>query len=110
MAAQINRNVSHTDNGGMREPELSDFKETGVLEENTDVAILLYWPDRESPEYIMNVAKNRDGRTGRIPCLFRGKFCTIEENSIMIEEIQRKRREAADGKQKTTARDRGSRD
>ena len=55
-------------------PRLNDFKGSGGIEEKSTIAILCYWPDKaddkvmrveNEPEiYEVNVAKNRDGRTG----------------------------------------------
>jgi len=54
-----------------RRPGLSDFKESGDLENRTDVALLLYWPwrDTSNPKidmrlYEVNIAKNRNGPPG----------------------------------------------
>lgn len=67
-AAQLNRNAASPDTP----PRMSDLRETGALEQDADVIILLHRPDQEQPEspragevdYI--VAKHRNGPTGTI--------------------------------------------
>lgn len=80
--AQLNRGVDQRDRG---EPQLSDFKDSGAIEQDADVAILLH-PDRAykkkhlgidddrldaHPRQFVRftVAKNRNGATG---------FCVLE--------------------------------
>jgi replicative DNA helicase len=100
MGAQINRNVQQK-GGTVRPPELEDFKETGVLEEASDVCILLHWGnfyDKELPfnEYSVRIAKNREGRTGKIPALFYPEMSMIKEDEGAIREI--KERKALSGR------------
>lgn len=67
-AAQLNRNAASPDTP----PRMSDLRETGALEQDADIIILLHRPDQEQPEhqragevdYI--VAKHRNGPTGII--------------------------------------------
>ncbi len=74
LGAQINRKTH--DGAKAREPQLWELKESGKLEEISDMVFLLHWPyfyDRDKPErneYYINIAKNRDGRTGRQKVLF----------------------------------------
>lgn len=76
--AQLNRGVeSQTD----KRPKLSDLRESGDIEQDADVVILLY-RDEYYYEDSMNkgiaellVAKQRDGATGKVYASFRGE-CT----------------------------------
>lgn len=72
LLAQLNRKLEDRSD---KEPRLSDLKMTGSLEEDSDVAILLYRPEyyEKTPEkkaekardVVVNIAKNRDGATHR---------------------------------------------
>lgn len=71
LLSQINRDVTKSD----REPALSDLKESGAIEEDADVVIFL------QPKGLLSdgsqllaaiIAKNRQGRRGRIALAFRG--------------------------------------
>lgn len=68
VVAQLNREVSKR--GGP--PKLSDIRESGALEQDADVVLLLDRPEAEAPdseragEMDVHVAKNRRGRTGTV--------------------------------------------
>ena len=72
-AAQLNRG---SDGEGVR-PKLSGFRECGDIEQDVDVAVLLHRGERDEHEHDPNepaeliVAKNRDGMTGTVDCIFR---------------------------------------
>jgi replicative DNA helicase len=76
--AQINRKAVE---GAKQEPTINDFKGSGGIEEDADVAIILH-RDRTNGEeegYFSRggkliVAKNRHGRTGEIAIDFEGEF------------------------------------
>lgn len=61
-------------------PMLSDFRESGALEQDSDIALLLYRDDAYEPESVrageidVIVAKNRQGPKGTVPLAFRGHF------------------------------------
>lgn len=58
-AAQLNRNAEG------RRPSLADLRESGDLEQDPDVVVLLSRPD-DSDDLVMDVAKNRNGDVGAI--------------------------------------------
>jgi replicative DNA helicase len=73
MGSQINRSIYK--DGVMRKPQLADLKDTGELEQVADLVFLLHWEhhhDAEKPRtlYKINIAKNRDGKTGERECTF----------------------------------------
>ena len=59
-AAQLNRQTSG-------DPKLSDFKGSGQIEQDADVAILI---SRRNEDTYLSVSKNRDGATGEIQVWF----------------------------------------
>lgn len=64
VASQLNRNNEMRED---KTPQLSDLKESGAIEQDADVVILLYRDYRKAPgEAKVIVAKNRNGPTGEI--------------------------------------------
>ena len=76
--AQINRNAVV---GATQEPTINDFKGSGGIEEDADVAIILHRDrneDRKDGNFATSgkliIAKNRHGRTGEVGVTFDGGF------------------------------------
>jgi replicative DNA helicase len=75
--AQLNRNP---ETRGDKRPILSDLRESGSLEQDADVVILLHredYYDKESPragEADLIVAKQRNGPTRTVPVVFQGHY------------------------------------
>ena len=67
--SQLNRAVEQRQG---KRPQLADLRESGSLEQDADVVLLLYRDDYYNPDSEeanvaeINVAKNRRGRTGRV--------------------------------------------
>lgn len=82
LCSQINRSTSDP-NQKDKNPQLHQLKGTGVLEEHADVIILLYWPYKNGGQNInhfqIEVAKNRNGRTGFINLKFTPEFYLFED-------------------------------
>jgi replicative DNA helicase len=81
--AQINRKGVE---GNNQEPNINDFKGSGGIEEDADVAIILHRDRSEekkdgyfSKEGKLIVAKNRHGRTGEVGIQFDGRFGRFTE-------------------------------
>ena len=84
--AQLNRNLDAR--GVNAKPRLSDLRESGSIEQDADVVILLHRTDKEElPQNSSNitaiVAKHRNGPTGEIPLVFL-KSCTRFECSAKV--------------------------
>jgi replicative DNA helicase len=71
--SQLSRNVEQR---GDREPRLSDLRESGSLEQDSDVVVFLYREGDQDPEAELEVvkakvAKHRNGPIGEVPLQFR---------------------------------------
>jgi len=69
--SQLNREVEHHE----RLPRLSDIRESGAIEQDADVVLLLH-RDVQDPtdEATVIVAKHRNGKVGTVRLLFQGDF------------------------------------
>ena len=83
--AQINRAVEGQSN---KRPFMSDIKDSGDIEQDMDIGLLLYRDEYYNPDspdqgvMEINVAKNRNGGTGTVKVLFEpsiGKFCQAQD-------------------------------
>ena len=89
VGAQINRETHKNQDTEPSVPSMWHLKETGSLEEVADLIFIVHWPFKykyelegekyEKEEYIIKIAKNRDGRTGQFSCRFQPEFCRISE-------------------------------
>jgi len=69
--SQLNREVEHHD----RLPRLSDIRESGAIEQDADVVLLLHRDVQEpTDEATVIVAKHRNGKVGTVRLLFQGDF------------------------------------
>jgi replicative DNA helicase len=71
LASQVNRN------GAERMPTIADLRESGSIENDADVVLLLHREDEGSGTVKMNVGKNRDGKQGTIEFVWRGDLARI---------------------------------
>lgn len=75
--SQLNRNV---ENRAESHPRLSDLRESGAIEQDADVVMLLRREGQEMDErMIIDVAKNRHGHTGEVELSWNGIFSRVEE-------------------------------
>ena len=82
LLSQLNRDVeSRTD----RRPNISDLRESGALEQDADIILLLYRDDyynrddsKEKGIAEVNIAKNRSGSTGTIKLAFLNQYTRFE--------------------------------
>ncbi len=68
--AQVNRQSAQ--GGEERPPKLSELRESGSIEQDSDIVFMLHASQLGKPERELIVAKNRQGRTGRMNLLFEG--------------------------------------
>ncbi len=83
--SQLSRNKEE-----LREPKLSDLRDSGRIEEVSNIVLFVYWENRikekvelrkggEPPEILnLKIAKNRDGSVGEIPLAFWPEYCLVE--------------------------------
>lgn len=79
--AMVRREVELRDD---KVPGLSDFKESGEIEQEADIAITLhrdgaYDPDKEDGTCVINVCKNRHGPTGRFDMAWNGEYMRFDD-------------------------------
>ena len=84
--SQLNREVEKRASG---KPALSDLKESGAIEEDADVVMMLY---RVQPHLIgCAVPKNRQGRTGEVALHFEGQYQRWSESTEILSATAPKR-------------------
>lgn len=74
--AQLNRGKGETE-----EPQLSDLRDSGELEQNASKVIFLWHIDKESGIRGCKVAKNRRGKTGTVQMNFEGEYMKFTERT-----------------------------
>ena len=84
--SQLSRNKED-----IRKPRLSDLRDSGAIEEKSNIVLLVYWEDRlkqqvmprkgiEPPEKMeIIIAKNRDGTIGTIYLDYYPEFCKLTD-------------------------------
>ncbi|RTL02168.1 MAG: replicative DNA helicase [Proteobacteria bacterium] len=90
LLSQLNRDVeSRTD----KRPNISDLRESGALEQDADIILLLYRDDyynrddsKEKGVAEVNVAKNRSGSTGTIKLAFLSQYTRFENLMYQYED------------------------
>jgi replicative DNA helicase len=88
--AQLNRR-SEEAGKGKNEPALHNLRESGAIEQDADVVLLLHRPDPEKDEegnerqvgpiipYSLNIAKQRNGPTDRLELLFHSSYTRFDD-------------------------------
>jgi replicative DNA helicase len=64
---------------GNPEPSLSSLRESGELEHDADVVLLLHKPDETQDRVVCRVAKARSGALGTVDLIFRPQYVTFDE-------------------------------
>lgn len=81
LLSQLNRGSTQRDD---KQPQLADLRESGAIEQDSDVVILLHRlidDPAAMHEIEMRVAKNRHGRPGRTTLDFWGHYSTIRDTT-----------------------------
>lgn len=52
-------------------PNMQDLRESGQIEQDADCILLLHYEDRKTGDFVVRVAKNKEGRVGDLPFTFR---------------------------------------
>ena len=74
LASQLNRGPT---SGAGRAPILSDLRESGGIENDADVVLLLFREEHNEGFLHMNIGKNRDGKLAQLTFAFRGDVARI---------------------------------
>ena len=72
---QLNREI---ENGKAVEPKASHIKDSGSIEQDADVIVLI---TRDDGKADLHVVKNRNGSTGKVECAFIGNACKFTDFS-----------------------------
>lgn len=89
--SQLNRSV---DSRPDKHPVLSDLRDSGAIEQDSDVVMFLYRddvynPDTEFPNIAeVNVAKNRAGKTGAVSLYFKRELTTFDNVEIRRQPLE----------------------
>lgn len=78
--AQLSRDA------GDDEPKMYHLKETGSIEQDADMVILMHRPEEGGDKLQLIVAKNRAGRVGRIEYRFIPQYCRFESLLTLAEQ------------------------
>ena len=83
IGSQVNRGTH--DGHKVRKPSLWELKGSGDLEEHSDLCLMVHWnyfytsEEHERQRYWINIAKNRNGKTGEYDCIFECEYYKIRE-------------------------------
>lgn len=85
--SQLNRAPDARENG---EPRLSDLRESGSIEQDADVVLLLWRPgkyedSKDQAESMIEIAKQRNGPVGKVQLIFRSHLTRFESAATHIE-------------------------
>lgn len=73
--AQLNRDIEQ---GAVREPRLSDLKESGSIEQDADTVLFIHKPKGGVNVREIIIAKQRNGPIGKVLLTFRGEYMRFE--------------------------------
>jgi replicative DNA helicase len=91
--SQLSRKPEEKDRD--KRPRLSDLRESGALEQDADVVMFIYTPEKKRSEEEVEktvetklyIAKNRNGPTGELSMLFIKEYTTFAEIEQGFEEV-----------------------
>jgi len=84
LLSQLNRSVESRED---KRPRMSDLRESGSIEQDADVIMLIYrdayyHPEDNSNTVEVNVAKQKDGATGTVPLRYAKEFMRFSDAPI----------------------------
>ena len=87
--SQLNRAVENRED---RRPRMADLRESGAIEQDADMVLLLHRPEYYDPNdqpgiAELIVAKNRNGATGTVKLTFLKNFTRFENLATVAEPI-----------------------
>lgn len=88
MLAQLNRGKGETE-----EPNLTELRDSGELEQNANKVIFLWYIDKEDKVVGVKCAKNRRGKTGVVQMIFNGDHMRFTETEEKYEPKKRRTNE-----------------
>ncbi|MCC2625802.1 MAG: replicative helicase [Burkholderiales bacterium] len=89
LLSQLNREVESRND---KRPNIADLRESGALEQDADIILLLYRDSYYNPESKdgnlaeVNIAKNRSGSTGLVKLAFINKYTRFENPYLSYDE------------------------
>ena len=86
MLSQLNRDPEKRKD---KRPKLSDLRDTGSIEQDADVVLLMYrqdyYEDTETGVAEIHIAKNRRGPTGRAHLVFANDYVRFTSRAVVDE-------------------------
>ena len=84
LLSQMSREVEKRNT---KEPQMSDLRESGAIEQDADIIMFIYRPhketdavsDEEKSKVEIHIAKHRNGSTGKVPLRWKGSFVSFED-------------------------------
>ncbi|QNB45858.1 replicative DNA helicase [Thermanaerosceptrum fracticalcis] len=70
-----------------KKPGMSELRESGALEQDADIIMLLHRPDREKQDAEIILAKHRNGPIGAIPCKYDAKIMRFYETWVQEAQV-----------------------
>lgn len=87
LLSQLNRTSEHTEN---KEPEISELRESGDIEQDASIIILLWNLSKDSHKAKgLKIGKNRQGELGKIGYEFDGEHMMFRERHETFEQYER---------------------
>ena len=85
--SQLNRAVESRED---KKPRMADLRESGAIEQDADIVLLLHRPDYYEPTdqpgvAVLDIAKNRNGATGSLQLTFLKKITRFENLATLQE-------------------------
>ena len=82
--AQLTRDQEDQKSKTVRAPTLASFRESGSLEQDADIAMLMYLsePDNRASDRVLRLAKNKEGQVGKVMLAFHGDKQTFTERVV----------------------------